>query len=218
MKIKILLVDNAGLFRAGVAALIKERHGDIEVLGCSDNGFTAVEMARQLQPDVMLMGTLIPGLSGIEATRQIKREQADIQILALSSHSEREYVLEMLRAGASGYILKECLFDELEVGIRVVASGQSYLSPQIASIVLASITNDHVDDISIDSTSLSLTQRDRQVLQLLVHAKSAKQIASQLKLSVKTVEADRRQIMEKLEVHNLVDLTKYAIRKGITVA
>jgi DNA-binding NarL/FixJ family response regulator len=214
MATKILIADNHGILRQGISALI-EKHSDMEVVGQADNGLTVVELARELQPDVVLMDVSMPKLNGIEATRQIKSELPDIKVLALSVHAKREFVLDMVRAGVSGYMLKECVFDDLVHAIEVIVAGQSYLSPQIATIVLEGITKDSVFGI-VDSDSKALTPRENQILQLLTEGNSAKQIASQLGLSVKTVEATRRQIMEKTEVDNLADLTKYAIREGLT--
>ena len=214
MATKVLVVDNHGILRQGIQALI-EKHSDMEVVGQADNGLTAVELARQLQPDVVLMDVTMPKLNGIEATRQIKSELPDIKVLALSVHAKREFVLDMVRAGVSGYMLKECVFDDLVHAIKVIVAGQSYLSPQIATMVLEGITKDSVFGI-VDSDSKTLTPRENQILQLLTEGNSAKQIASQLGLSVKTVEATRRQIMGKTEVDNLADLTKYAIREGLT--
>ena len=214
MATKVLIVDDHGILRQGIQALI-EKHSDMEVVGQADNGLTAVELARELQPDVVLMDVSMPILNGIEATRQIKSELPDIKVLALSVHAKREFVLDMVRAGVSGYMLKECVFDDLVHAIKVIVAGQSYLSPQIATIVLEGITKDSIFDV-VNGNHKTLTPRENQILQLLTEGNSAKQIASQLGLSVKTVEATRRQIMEKTEVDNLADLTKYAIREGVT--
>ena len=215
MATKVLIVDDHGILRQGIQALI-EKHSDMEVVGQTDNGLTAVELARELQPDVVLMDVTMPKLNGIEATRQIKSELPETKILALSMHAKREFVIDMVRAGVSGYMLKECAFDDLVHAIKVIVAGQSYLSPQIATIVMEGITKDSVFGI-VDSDSKTLTPRENQILQLLTEGNSAKQIASQLGLSVKTVEATRRQILEKTDVNNLADLTKYAIRQGLTM-
>ena len=211
MSTKILIVDNHGILRQGITALI-EKQSDMEVVGEADNGLTAVEMACNLRPDVVLMDVTMPVLNGIEATRQIKKGLPEIKVLALSMHAKREFILDMVRAGVSGYMLKECVFDDLVRAIKAVVAGQSYLSPQIASIVLDGITKDN----TFGNNRQTLTAKEKQILQLLTEGKSAKQIASQLGISVKAIEASRRQIMEKTDVDNLADLTKYAIRQGLT--
>lgn len=214
MSMRILVADNHGILRQGIQALI-EKHSDMEVIGHAGDGLTAVEMTRELQPDVVLMDVTMPVLNGIEATRRIKSELPDVKVLALSVHAKREFVLDMTRAGASGYILKECVLDDLVQALNTVVAGHSYLSPQITSIVLDGITKDSILTAG-DRLSQTLTPRERQVLRLLVEGMSAKQVALQLGLSVKTVEGNRRQVMEKADVDNLVDLTKYAIREGLT--
>ena len=213
MSIKILVADNHGILRQGIASLV-EKQDDMEVVGEADNGLHAVEMASELRPDVVIMDVTMPVLNGIEATRQIKEELPETKVLALSVHAKREFVLDMVRAGASGYMVKECVLDDLVRAIKAIMDNQSYLSPQIASIVLEGITKEGIFD-SANRFREIMTSKENQILQLLTEGHSAKQIAAQLSLSVKTIEANRRQIMEKTDVDNLADLTKYAIRQGL---
>jgi len=214
MGIRILVADNHGILRQGLQALIEKQSG-MEVVGQADNGLEAVEMTRQLQPDVVLMDVTMPVLNGIEATRQIKRELPEVKILALSVHSKREFILDMVKSGVSGYMLKECVLDDLVRAINTVAAGQTYLSPQVAGIVLEDITKDSIFAVGERANEI-LTPRERDILKFLVDGKSAKQIASELDLSIKTIEANRRGILEKTDSNNLADLTKYAIRQDLT--
>jgi DNA-binding NarL/FixJ family response regulator len=214
METKILIADDHGILRQGIDSLIKGC-ADMQVVGETNNGLTAVEMARKLRPDVVLMDVTMSGLNGIEATRQIKGEMPEVKVLALTMHAEREFVLDMIKAGASGYMLKECAFDDLVSAIKAIVAGQSYLSPQIARTLLNGIVkNGGLKVVSGDR--IIFTLRENQILQLLTGGETAKQIASELGLSVKTVEAIRRHIMNKAAVDNLADLTKFAIRKGLT--
>ena len=213
MSIKVLLVDDHAIIREGLRSLL-EKQPDIEVVADTDDGRKALELVRELSPDIVIMDVTMPRLGGIEATRQITGEFPDVKVIALSIHSRRRFVADMLSAGAAGYILKECLFDELVAAIRAVAAGGRYLSPRITEVVV----DDYVKRLSsgAEAPSASLTSREREVLQLVAEGKSTKQIALELHVSTKTIEANRRQIMEKLGMHSVAELTKYAVREGLT--
>ena len=213
MPIRILLVDDHKIMRDGLRALL-EKQPDIKVAGEAENGRTAMAIARELPVDMVIMDIGMPDLNGIDATREIISSAPGIRVIALSMHSDKVFVGEMFRAGASAYLLKHCAFEELAQAIRVVASGQFYLSPQIAGPMI----RDYVRQMSNDNPSVfaALTFREREVLQLLAEGKSARQIASRLNISVKTVETRRQQIMVKLNADNMADLIKHAIREGLT--
>jgi DNA-binding NarL/FixJ family response regulator len=186
----------------------------MEVVGEAENGRLALELARQKKPDVVIMDVSMPDLNGIEATRQMLVDQPGVRVIALSMHSDRRLVAGMLQAGASGFLLKDCAFDELARAINAVMSNQPYLSPRIAGTVI----QDYVRRMtpSESPTADALTAREREVLQLLAEGWSTKQIGSHLHVSVKTVETHRRQMMDKLSLHSIAELTKYAIREGLT--
>ena len=213
MSIKVLLVDDHAIIREGLRSLL-ERQPEMEVIADTDDGRKSIELVRELLPDIVIMDITMPGLNGIEATRQIIAEFPDVKVIALSIHSKRRYVADMLSAGATGYILKECLFDELVQAIKAVAAGGRYLSPRITDVVVS----DYVKRLSAsaDSPFEALKTREREVLQLVAEGKSTKQIALELHVSTKTIEANRRQIMEKLNIHSVAELTKYAVREGLT--
>jgi len=213
MKIKVLLVDDHAIIREGLRSLL-EKQPEMEVIADTEDGRKAVEFVREQLPDVVVMDITMRGLNGIEATRQITRDFPAVKVIALSIHSKKRYVTDMLSAGASGYILKECLFDELVQAIRAVVAGGRYLSPKITDVVV----DDYVKRLSAVSNSPleTLTSRQREVLQLVAEGKSTKQIALVLHVSTKTIEANRRQIMDKLDIHSIAELTKYAVREGLT--
>jgi len=213
MSVRVLLADDHGIIRQGLHSLL-EKEPDVEIVSEAKDGREALGLVREMAPDVVVMDITMPNLNGVDATRRIISEFPKVKVIALSIHSNRRFVSEMLKAGASGYVLKECLFDELACAIRAVAGGGSYLSPRITGIVL----DDYVGHLSAESGSpLSvLTEREREVLQLLAEGKNTKQIALELHVSTKTIEANRRQLMEKLNVRSVAELTKYAIREGLT--
>lgn len=213
MKIKILVADDHKIVRDGLKKLL-EKHEELLVAGEAEDGRGAVRLVKELKPDVVIMDIAMPDLNGIEATRQLMAERQDLKIVALSMHSERKFVTEMLKAGASAYLLKDCAFEELETAIRTVVKGKIYLSPAIAGVVIENFVRNVP---RFDKTVFSLlSDREREVLQLMSEGKSTKEIAQQLNLSIKTVETHRNNIMSKLDIHSVAELTKYAIREGLT--
>ena len=213
MSITVLLVDDHAIIREGLRSLL-EKQPEVEVIADTYDGRVALDLVRELLPNIVIMDISMPGLNGIEATRQIITEFPDVKVIALSIHSKRRFVADMLSAGATGYILKECLFDELVQAIKAVAAGGRYLSPRITDVVVS----DYVKRLSTtaDSPLEALKAREREVLQLVAEGKSTKQIALELHVSAKTIEANRRQIMEKLDIYSVAELTKYAVREGLT--
>jgi len=213
MSIRIIIADDHKIVRNGLRSLI-EKELDIEVIAEADNGRTAVHTALELAPDVMIMDIAMPDLNGIEATRQIIAALPGTKVIALSMHADKRYVMEMLKAGASGYILKDNAYEELASAIRTALNNRTYLSPQVAEIVIG----DYIQFAKTASGSVFslLSAREREVLQLLSEGNSTAQIADRLCISVKTVETYRQHIMEKLNIRNIAELTKYAIREGLT--
>jgi len=211
--IKIILVDDHELIREALRVLI-ETQPNMTVIAEAGDGRSAVQLAAKLSPDIIVMDISMPDLNGIEATRQILAQSSVSKVIALSAHPDRRFVLEMLNAGASGYLLKNCAFKELIHAIRTVAKNSTYLSTTITDIVLKNYVH-QIPKSEFSSLSL-LTSREREVLQLLAEGRRTTEIASHLKLSVKTIETYRHQIMEKLDVHSIAELTKIAIREGLT--
>jgi DNA-binding NarL/FixJ family response regulator len=215
MSIRVLIADDHAILRHGLSQALQSE-SDIEVVGEVGEGHKAVELVRELAPDVVLMDISMPDLNGIEATGVIQRESPRTRVIALSMHSAKRYVKEMFRAGAVGYLLKECEFDELANAIRVVAQGQTYITPHVTGALLESCIEDEGQP---DQGAFSiLTQREREVLQLIAEGNSTKQIARRLHISPKTVEAHRLRVMSKLNIDNVAQLTKYAIQEGLTSA
>ena len=193
-----------------VAVLARE--SNLTVAGEASNGREAIEMAQALRPDLLVLDIGLPELDGIEVARRLKKSQPELKLLALSIHAERRFVQAMLRAGADGYLVKTSAVTELVEAIRVVAQGKIYLSPEVAREALG-------DDLFTDSQagpSTPIGRRERQVLALLAEGKRSHEIAVRLNISIATVEAHRRNIMRKLGLHSVAELTKYAVRKGLT--
>jgi len=214
MNIRILVADDHKIMREGLRALL-DKQSDMQVVAEAEDGLTTVRLARELAPDVVIMDIAMPDLNGIGATKKIKAELPNVKVIALSMHSDRRFIAEMFRSGASGYLLKDHSFEELSNAIRVVVSNRIYLSPSIAGIVI----EDYVRQLQKDEVSPVtdvLTDREVEVLQLIAEGHSTKDIAFRLHVSAKTIETHRRQIMEKLDLFSIAELTKYAIRQGLT--
>lgn len=213
MAIEIIIADDHRLVIEGLKALIAKAP-DIALLAEANDGRSAVSLTRKLHPNVVVMDITMPGLNGVDATRKIVAHVPDTKILALSMHSHIQFVQSMLQAGATGYLLKDCAFSELEKAIRTVAAGEVYLSPEINSKVL----RDLILGLRrpVQESQRVLTLREREVLQLVAEGRTTIEVAEILNVSVKTVETHRRQIMKKLQVHGVAELTKYAIREGLT--
>lgn len=213
MSIKILLADDHEIVRYGLRCVIEEQP-DMEVVGDAVNGRTAINLTHQLKPDVVIMDISMPDMNGIEATRRIRKEIPDTKVIVLSMHHKRQFVIDMLKAGVSGYILKTKVHDDLIRAIKAAVADEVYLSSKITGIVAHDIASNL--PTSDKSAYAILTPREREVLQLISEGKSTKESALHLNVSIKTIESTRRQIMQKLDIHNVADLTKYAVNEGIT--
>ena len=212
MSIRILLADDHKIVRDGLRTLIEKETG-MEVIGEAENGRRALKIAQKIRPNVVIMDVTMPDMNGIEATRKMLTEVPGVKVIALSMHSDRRFVLGMLEAGASGYLMKDCAFDELAKAVRSVATGQTYLSPKIADVLVKGYLDKVNEKISVARSPL--TEREREILQLLAEGRSSKEIAAHLGVSVKTVETHRRNMMQKLNMRSVAELTKYAIREGL---
>jgi len=212
MSVKILLVDDHELIRQGIRALL-ERHPGFEIIGEAGDGRSAVQQAIELKPDVIVLDIELPDIDGIEVTRQIVDNNSPAKILALSIHSERGIVSKTFACGALGYILKDSALEELIKAIETVVSEEKYLSPSLIDVVL----NDH--EANIPSTrkadTSKLTPRELEILKFIAEGYSSKEIAFTLNLSAKTVDAHRHTIMSKLDIHNIADLTRFAVRERL---
>jgi DNA-binding NarL/FixJ family response regulator len=215
MAIRILLVEDQRLIRTGIATMIGVE-SDMEIVGEADNGRSAVELSQTLSPDVVLMDITMPELNGIDATRQIALQDNAPKIIALSLHSDQRSVADALKAGASGYVVKDSAIEELKLAIRAVFAGRVYLSPQISGAVLHDYRRCVGGGASPEFAALSA--REREVLQLIAEGKSTKEIAAALYVSKKTIDTHRAHILSKLQVTSIADLVKYAIREGLTSA
>ncbi len=212
-KIRVLLAEDHTIVRKGLRSLLDGEAG-IEVIGEAENGREAVEKVQQLLPDVVLMDIAMPGLNGLEATRQIKKRFPEVQVLILTMHANEEYIFQILRAGASGYVVKQAAPTELISAIRAAYRGDSFLSPSISRTVIQEYIRQAEATAEKDSYD-QLTTREREVLQLIAEGHSNREIADLLHISIKTVETHRANLMDKLDIHSTAELTQYAMRKGV---
>ena len=213
MRIRVLLADDHRLFRDGLRTLLGQQ-SDVEVVGVAEDGQAVLDQVGPCRPHVVLMDVSMPALNGLEATRHLRAEHPDVAVVILSMHADRRFVVEALRAGALGYLPKDCEISELCEAIRAVHRRQLYLSQSIADWVVrdyVALTGDRPE-----SAFSVLSAREREVLQMLAEGSSAKEIAGALRVGIKTVETHRKNIMDKLDLHSIAELTKYAIREGVT--
>lgn len=209
ISVRIMVVDDHKLLREGLCHVLDERPG-LEVVAQADDGRQAVHLARVHRPDVVLVDVAMPGLNGVEATRKMLKENPEIKVIALTMYTDRQMVQRMLEAGATGYLTKDCAYDQLEQAVQTVMEGRFFLAPRVARIV-----NDGPQE-EAPVNAARLTARQREVLQLYAEGHSTRQIAGELGVSIKTVETHRSHIMAKLELSTIAELTRYAIREGIT--
>lgn len=211
----MLIADDHKILRDGLRSLLEEKKGDFKLIGEAEDGVEAVRKTKQLRPDIVIMDIAMPNLNGIDATREIKADLPDTKVIVLSMHASRAYVLQVLQAGASAYLLKDSTFQELDNALQAVNKGEMYLSRGITDAGgvkngMGTVTRGGVLE------SERLTRRELQVIQLIAEGKTTKEIAARLLVSVKTIETHRKQIMDKLGIRSIAELTKYCIREGLT--
>ena len=207
-KTRILLADDHAVVRQGFARILQSE-SDFEVVGEASDGREAVQKAVELKPDIVIMDVSMPELNGIEATRRLQKDHPRIRVLALSMHKDNVFVREILRAGAAGYLLKDAIDHELLTAVRAVARGEGYLSPSVSESVLSDYRKHVTDPIDL------LSSREREILQMLAEGKTNKEVAQVLNISVYTVDAHRGRIMEKLNLHSIGEMVRFAMRNGL---
>ncbi len=210
---RVIIADDHELVRAGLRALLEQQK--VEVVGEAGDGRSALKLVRQLQPDIAIMDVGMPEMNGIDSTRRIVEAVPETRVLALSMHNDRRFVTQMLDAGASGYLLKDCALEELAFAVRALLDGRVYLSPGIAGVVLESYSSRRARGGGRPEAA-QLSTREREVLQMIAEGRATADIAGALHLSVKTIESHRKNIMDKLGLRSVAELTKYAIREGLT--
>ncbi|HEV2722342.1 MAG TPA: response regulator transcription factor [Thermoanaerobaculia bacterium] len=212
-RVRVLLAEDHCLVRAGIRSLLQQMP-DVEVVAEADNGRDALRLIESAHPDIVLMDVAMPQMNGLEATRRVTADFPSVQVLILSMHANPEYVIQALRAGAKGYIIKGASVEELQIAIRALIRGEMFLSPSISGPVVA----DYLQYVGAEHDPADrLTPRQREVLQLVAEGKTTKEIAALLEVGVKTVETHRAKLMESLDIHDIAGLIRYAIRSGLLV-
>jgi DNA-binding NarL/FixJ family response regulator len=213
MSISILIADDHIILREGLRGLL-EKEPDFSIVAEAGNGVDAVRLAGELQPDVIVMDIAMPEMNGMEATRRIIKANSSIKVLALSMESDRRFIVEVLESGACGYVLKDASFKQLADAIRTVAAGETYFSPRINELIIKDYLQRIPDGLPLHFASL--TERERTLLQMVADGMNTKEIAGKLDISSKTVEVHRQNIMKKLNLFSIAELTKFAVREGLT--
>lgn len=212
-RVRVILAEDHTMVRAGVRTLLED--AGLDVAGDTSDGADAVRLARDLEPDVVVLDVAMPGLNGIEAAREIRGEHPGMGIVVLSMHGDPQYIAEAFKAGANGYVPKDAAFSELLTAVREVAAGRTYMTPSVSHTALQDYLRRVRNEIPPTGLDL-LSPRERQVLQLIAEGKTSGDIGRELFISTHTVDTHRRKIMEKLDLHNIVDLVKFALRHGLT--
>lgn len=215
MTIKVLLADDHKIMRQGLKSLL-EKAEDIEVVEEAADGKEALQKVAVCAPDVVVMDLTMPGMSGIEATRNILKNNPDVRILALSMLQDKSCVVESLKAGAKGYLIKNCAAEELQVAIRTLAAGESYLCSRITDIIIQDYAETSAEGSTSADMRTGLSNREEEILRLIADGKSTKEIAFMLDVSIKTIDVHRSNLMKKLNLFSIAELTKYAVRQGLT--
>lgn len=213
MAAKVMLVDDHEIMREGMSALLR-KHSEFEVVGQASDGRQALEMVLEAKPDIVIMDVGMPNLNGIEATRRMLAQLPSLKVMALSTHSDGTVVTKMIKAGASGYMLKESAFEELVEGLNTILEGKTFLCKKVSKVVFSEYISMVLNPQNTNGDGLS--SREREVLQMVAEGRTSKEIAEALQLSTKTVDSHREHIMEKLGIRNVAGLTRYAIREGLT--
>ncbi|MBU5614119.1 response regulator transcription factor [Geomonas azotofigens] len=213
MKLKVLIADDHAIVRQGLRALI-DKEDDMMVSAEAGTGAEAISLTREERPDIIVMDISMPDTNGIDATRSITAAFPEVKVLALSMESDRRFVVEVLKAGANGYVLKDAAFSELATAIRAVAAGETYLPSRVTTLLIKEYLQRIPEDVP--ATYENLSTREREILQLIANGSNAKEIAFAFGVSVKTVENQRHSIMKKLDLFSIAELTKYAVRQGLT--